>query len=171
MKPCAWRELERWGGMGMGTIWKETWGTSSSKGKEEEKGMEKSSEQRFWGGTGRWGASEGRLTLHRLRDKQTPGETEGNGADFETQECEENLHRCVGKQLGIKEQETKGWGGVVRSQLRSDNGSLQQAYLCESMSQDFSDCLETSIPAQPCGISGLPRTLLLLLLRPGEPRN
>ena len=77
----------------------------------------------------------------------------------------------MGKQLGIKEQEIKGWGGVVRSQLRSDNGSLQQAYLCESMSQDFSDCLETSIPAQPCGISGLRRTLLLLLLRPGEPRN
>lgn len=77
----------------------------------------------------------------------------------------------MGKQLGIKEQETKGWGGVVRSQLRSDNGSLQQAYLCESMSQDFSDCLETSIPAQPHGILGVPRTLLLLLLRTGELRN
>lgn len=35
---------------------------------------------------------------------------------------------AVGKQLGIKKQETKDWWGVVRSQLRADNRTLQWAY-------------------------------------------
>lgn len=32
---------------------------------------------------------------------------------------------AAGKRLGVKEQESKGWGGAVRSQLKSDNGSSQ----------------------------------------------
>jgi len=70
MKPCTWRELERWGD---GDHMERDMGHFFIKGKEEEKGMEKSSE-RFWGGTGRWGASEGRLTLHRLRQADSRGD-------------------------------------------------------------------------------------------------
>ena len=109
MKPCAWRKLERWGA---GTIWKETWGTSSSKGKEEEEGTEKSSEQPSWGGTGRWSASEGRLTLTGRDTSGLQGRLREMGQDLRPKSVRRTRTSAGGEQLGIKEQETKGRGGV-----------------------------------------------------------
>ena len=113
----------------------------------------------------------GEAHSHRLRHKRTPGETEGDGAGFETQECEENSHQCWRGATGHKGTGNKRLrrSGEVSVEVRQ--WDLQWDYLCESMSQDFSDHLETSIPAQACGILGVPRTLPLLLLRTGELRN
>lgn len=106
---------ERLGVGGTGTIWKETWGTLSSKGKEEEKGMEKSSGAVFLGRHRKMRSLRGEAhSAQAERDKQTPGETEGNGQTLRLKSVRRICPGAAGKQLGIKEQETKGWGGVVR---------------------------------------------------------
>ena len=64
----------------------------------------------------------GEAHSHRLRHKRTPGETEGNGAGFETQECEENSHQCWRGATGHKGTGNKRPRRSVRSPLRSDSG-------------------------------------------------
>lgn len=61
----------------------------------------------------------GEAHSHRLRHKQTPGETERNGAEFETQDCE-NLHRCWREATGHKGTGNKrlGRSGEVSVEVR-----------------------------------------------------
>lgn len=105
-----------------------------------------------------------RIPLLRWEDKQCLEETEGNRADFET--WEENLHSCCGETIGHEEEGNKRL--VMSDEVSAEVGQWDFAVgLLMSLSQNFSDYPETSLPSQPWGL-GVPRTLLLLLLRSGK---
>lgn len=126
MKPCAWRELERLGGWWeRGPYGKRHGALLHQKVKKRRKewrraqssvsGEAQEDEEPQRGGSLCTGWETSRLQ-GRLREM---------GQTLRLKSVRRTCPGAAGKQLGIKEQETKGWGGVVRSQLKLDNGSLQ----------------------------------------------